>query len=160
MKACKMIDFSERSDSLIKLCKYPAVSIDDLAEIGEIAAYIQLPLERVREGDNLAIYIIDNRIDEIKGFLAIWHDQGSGCIDMGDDTAWGKWDDADKILLTEDFETAEERDGSMIRGRIAYNGHGIRGIYAQGKFYRLIDDRHGFRPGCPAEEIYPLDHAI
>ena len=99
MTICELVDFSNRSQSLIKLCEYPTVTLTDLAEIKDIISYIQLPLYQVQEGDNLSIHIVDNRIDGIKGFMAIWHNKGIACINTGMITEWGKWDDENKLIL-------------------------------------------------------------
>ena len=139
MPSCDYADFSVREDSLIKLCEYPEVSLSDMDEIKEIVSYLPLPLSQVKEGDELTISIIDNRIEGVKGFLSIWHNRGIACINTGADTVWGKWNEDERVLLTGESEIADENASSAIIGEIAYNSHGIRGIYSQGIFFRLVD---------------------
>ena len=135
-----LTDFSDRSESLIKLCEYPTVTTTNLSEIKEIISYLRIPLYQVQEGDNLIIYIVDNRIEEIRGFIAVWRNKDIACINIGEMTIWGMWDETDKVLVTDEFEAGEDGEGNCVMGRRAFNAHGLSGIYSRGLFYRLPDD--------------------
>lgn len=142
MTRCELIDYSGRFESLIKLCGYSAVSMGDLSEIKEIISYIQLPSYQVQEGDNFFIFIIDNRVEGIKGFLAIWQNREMACLNIGNGNVWGKWEKQHNLLLTDEYEIGEEADGTEVAGRVVYNSHGIGGIYSQGRFYTILaEDR-------------------
>ena len=160
MSTYELADYSDRSESLIKLCEYPQVTLDNIVEIKEIISYIQLPLYQVQEGDNLTIYIIDNRVDEIKGFLAIWRNKGVACLNTGSKTVWGNWEEAEKTFMTEDFEAGLDVKGDPITGRIAYNAHGIRGIYTQGSFYRLHGSDSNLHLIPPESPVNQIEQAI
>ena len=136
MEVCELVDYSERPESLIKLCEYPSVTAEDLAAIKDI-----LPdqLAKVCKEDYLTIYIVDNRTDGIKGLLMIWHRKGKACFDTGDGNVWGDWEEGAKLVVTEEFEGAKDHDGMEVMGRIAYNTHGMRGIYSQRRFFTLFD---------------------
>ena len=62
MVECELIDYSERPESLIMLFKYPAVTVNDIAAIKDI-----LPDQwaQVRAGDDLSIYVVDNRTEGV-----------------------------------------------------------------------------------------------
>lgn len=136
MWKCELVDYSGRSESLIKLYDCAAVTADDLASIKEI-----LPEHstHVYEGDVLTIYIVDNRTEGIKGLLSIWHRKENARLNMGDGNIWGDWEVDAKLLVTEDFAVAEDKNGMAVMGRIAYNNHGIRGLYSRGSFFTLSD---------------------
>ena len=138
MVECELIDYSERPESLIMLFKYPAVTVNDIAAIKDI-----LPDQwaQVRAGDDLSIYVVDNRTEGVKGLLTVWHGKEKACIDMGDGNVWGDWQEDAKLIVTEEYEEAKDDDGMDIMGRIAYNSHGMRGIYSRRRFFTLYD--HG-----------------
>jgi len=140
MTRYELADFPEREESLIKLCEYPTVTTTNLSEIKEIISYLRLPHYQVQEGDNLIIYIVDNRFEEIRGFIAIWRNKDIACINTGDRTVWGMWDETAKVLVTDEFEAGEDGEGNRVMGRRAFNAHGLSGIYSLGLFYRLLYD--------------------
>ena len=139
MLKCDMADLSDRSENLIKLCEYTNVTVIDIPEIEEIISYLQLPLYQVQEGDNLSVYIVDNRLKLIKGYLAIWHNKGIACINIDSLQLWGEWEENNMLVLSEILEVGEYVEGGVITGRKAYNTDGARGIYSQGRFFKFID---------------------
>jgi hypothetical protein len=139
MLKCELTDLSDRSESLIKLCEYTDVTVIDIPEIEEIFSYLQLPLYQVREGDYLSIYIVDNRMKSVKGYLAIWHNKGIACINTDAINLWGEWEENNMLVLSGILEAGEYIDGGTIMGRRAYNTDGAGGIYSQGRFFKFID---------------------
>jgi len=136
MRECEQVDYSGRNDSLIVLYKCPSVTAEDLSSIKEV-----LPdhSSHVYEGDVLTIYIVDNRTEGIEGLLSIWHRKEKARFNTGGRTIWGDWNEEAGLLVTEDFAEAGDMAGAAITGRIAYNSHGIRGIYSEGRFFTLTD---------------------
>jgi hypothetical protein len=136
MVECELVDYSARPESLIMLFEKPAVTVDDLAAIKDI-----LPCQwaQVRAGDDLSIYIVDNRTEGVKGLLTVWHGKEKACIDTGDGNVWGDWKEDAKLIVTEEYEEAKDVAGMEVMGRIAYNAHGVRGIYSQRRFFTLFD---------------------
>jgi hypothetical protein len=133
---CELVDYSDRTGSLITLYEYPAITLADIAELKDV---IPDQMDQVEEGDELAVYIVDNRTDGVKGLLTVWKGKGMACIEMGDGSAWGDWSEEHALVMTEEFEEAEDDKGVTVMGRIAYNTHGIRGVYAQEKFFTLFE---------------------
>lgn len=138
MTICKLVDYSERALRPIELFKYDSVIRDNIAELKEVLPADQL--EKMEEGDSLSIYIIDNHIESFKALLTIWHNKGVACIDTGIGSIWGEWKQEAELLLTFEFEEGKDDKGVAVMGRIAYNIHGIKGIYSQGKFYTVLDE--------------------
>jgi hypothetical protein len=136
MMMCELVDYSERPESLIMLYECPAVTVGDIAAIND---FLPDQSAQIREGDDLTIYIVDNRTEGVKWLLTIWHNKGKACIDTGDGNVWGDWEEAAKLIVTEEYEEAEDDDGMEVMGRIAYNSHGMRGIYSQRRFFTLRD---------------------
>jgi len=135
----QLTGFTTGQQSLIKLCEYSNVTFADITEIGDIISYLQLPLYQVQPGDSITIFIVDNRLEKTKGFLAIWHNKGVACISTDSIRLWGEWEEKHHLVLSEELEVGEEMDGAVIMGRVAYNTDGVRGIYSQGKFFRQLD---------------------
>lgn len=135
MAFCELVDYSERSGSMIELYVFPAVTRKDIVEVNGVISPDQF--ERVEEGDSLGVYIVDNRVEGIRGLLTIWHNKGVACFNRGDNAAWGEWEPEAGLVLTADLEEAKDEDGAAVMGRIAYNTHGIRGVYSRERFYTL-----------------------
>ena len=137
MIICEPVAYSGRPESLITLYECPSVSTDDIASMKHV---IPDQVAHVENGDKLTIYIVDNRIEEIKGVLTVWHVKGRARMNTGHGNIWGDWEEDAKLLVTEEFvEDAEDGNGREVMGRIAYNTHGMRGIYSRGKFFTLLD---------------------
>lgn len=145
MAFCALIDHSERPASIIELYNYPAVTKDNLTVVEGIMPLDQLA--QVEEGDALVIYIVDNRPDEVMGILTVWGNKSIASIDTGNGTVWGDWKRDDQLVLTLDIEAAADNDGNVVRGRIAYNSHGIKGIYSDGRFYTIREPVSDVEPG-------------
>lgn len=137
MAFCELVDYSGRPGSLIELYEYPVITRKDIAEVRGVISSDQM--ERVEEGDFLGVYIVDNRIEGIRGLLTIWHNKGMACFDRGSSAAWGVWEQDKGLVLTAKMEEAKDEEGAAVTGRVAYNTHGVRGIYAREKFYTLPD---------------------
>lgn len=136
MAYCELVDYSDRTGSLIKLYEYPAVTLADIAEVRDVIPDL---MDQVDEGDELVVYIVDNRTEGFKGLLTIWNRKGMACIDLGEGAVWGDWEMEPSLVVTEEFEEAEDDRGMAVAGRIAFNTHGVRGIYSHGEFFTLFD---------------------
>ena len=143
MKSCELVDYSHRTESLITLYEYLHVTPADIAEVRDI---IPDQMDQVEGGDALAIYIIDNRIEGVRGLLTVWPGKGMASIDMGNGTIWGEWEEGHNLVVTEEFDEEKDEEGVAVMGRIAYNTHGMRGIFSRGDFYTLLDGAHCTRP--------------
>lgn len=137
MKICDMIDYSGRPSSLIELYRFPAVTLEEICEIRDV---IPDQMTEVEEGDDLILYIVDNRVEGVKGLITIWPGKEMACIDMGAGPLWGDWRSDEQLVLTEEFDEVKDADGMPVMGRVAYNTHGLRGIYSQGIFYTLFSE--------------------
>jgi hypothetical protein len=140
MGGCEFVDYSDRPESLITLYEYREVTPVDIAEVRDV---IPDQMDQVEGGDALAIYIIDNRIEGVKGLLTVWPDKEIACIDMGNGAICGEWEEAHNLVVTEEFEEEKDDEGLAVMGRIAYNTHGVRGIFSRGSFYTLHDTDAG-----------------
>jgi hypothetical protein len=140
-----MIDHSDRAASLIELYRFQAVTLE---EMGEIRDVIPDQMSEVEEGDDLIIYIVDNRVEGVRGLLTIWPGKEMACIDMGTGTLWGDWREDEQLVLTEEFDEVKDEEGMPVMGRVAYNTHGLPGIYCQGVFYTLhLEEAEGEHHG-------------
>ncbi len=137
MTGCDYIDYSGRKESLIIVLTRRSVSLDDLAMVRESVPPEQR--DQVEEGDAVTVFRLDNPVEGITGTLTVWHDKGMAGIDTGSGTSWGDWDEERMLVLTEEFEEEHGSAGEIIMGRVAYNTHGIRGIFSRGTFYTLLD---------------------
>lgn len=136
MTYCDLIDYSTRDDSSMTLVTSGPVTKHTIAHLKQA-----LPPGQDRyvvEGDKMAVYQLDNPLGEIRGTLVIWLNKGKACINTDTGRIWGDWEDAQKLVLTEDYDEAEDPDGKSVMGRRAYNIFGMRGIYAQKTFYTLL----------------------
>jgi len=95
----------------------------------------------LEEGDDIAVYDINNTVDEIKGRLTIWFNKEMACIDINNCSIWGYWDEIEELVLTEEYAEAKDPGGIIAKGKLAYNTHGIGGIYSDGNFYTIIKDK-------------------
>jgi len=136
MGECEMVDYTDRPASLITLYEYRHVTTADFAEVRDVIPDL---MDQVEEGDALLVSIIDNRVEGIKGLLTVWPGKGMACIDMGNGTIRGEWEEDHHLVVTEEFEEEKDDDGLAVMGRIAYNTHGMRGIFSRGCFYTLHD---------------------
>jgi hypothetical protein len=140
MGACEFVDYSERPESLITLYEFRHITPADIPEVRDI---IPGQMDQVDEGDALIVSIIDNRIEGVKGLLTVWPGKRIACIDAGNGIIWGEWEEDHNLVMTEEFEEEKDDDGQPVMGRIAYNTHGMRGIFSRGSFYTLHDTDTG-----------------
>lgn len=136
MGGCKFVDYSARPESLITLYEYREVTPSDIAEMKDV---IPDQMDQVEEGDAVAVYIVDNRIEKVKGLLTVWPSKNMASIDMGDGIVWGEWEEKRGLVVTEEFGEEQDEDGQAVMGRMAYNTHGMLGIFSHGEFYTLHD---------------------
>jgi hypothetical protein len=138
MTCCDFIDYSDRDESLVPVLDYQSVTLSNIEKVKQIVPIDQQ--EQVEEGDDIAVYDIDNTIEGIKGKLTIWYNKDVACIDINDFSIWGYWDENDELVLTEEYVEAKDAVGVSINGQLAYNTHGVRGIYRDGNFYTIISE--------------------
>jgi len=147
MVFCENIDYAGRDASMIELYRYPAVTRDEIATLREVLSPVQLV--QVTEGDSLHAYIVDNRIEGVVGLLTIWDNRPIACLDTGFGAVWGAWDRDRQVLVTDDAMEAEGDGGAVIRGKTAYNSHGVKGIFSGGIFHTISAD-----DPCRAEQYF------
>ena len=140
MARCERLDYTYRDDSLVPLVEYHQVTQGSMATLGE-SVYPE-HLAEIEEGDEIAVYRIENRVEAISGTLIIWYNKEMACINIGNGNAWGDWDEEAELVISEEFAEARDEDGLVLAGRIAYNTHGIRGIYKYGIFHTLVKEAH------------------
>ena len=131
-----MVDYSDRHGSLITLYEYRNVTPADIVEVRDV---IPDQMDQVEEGDALVVSIIDNRIEGVKGLLTVWPGKEMACIDTGNGPIRGVWEEDHNLVVTEEFEEEKDDDGLAVMGRIAYNIHGMRGIFSRERFFTLYD---------------------
>ncbi len=54
---------------------------------------------------------------------------------------WPVWDENEELVLTEEYAEAMDLVGMTVKGQLAYNTHGVRGIYSDGDFYTIMNDK-------------------
>jgi hypothetical protein len=139
MTCCDFIDYSDRDGSLVPVLDYQTVTLGNIERVKQI-----VPIEQqgqIEEGDYIAVCDIDNSIEGIKGKLTIWYNKDMACIDINNCVIWGCWDENEKLVLTEDYAEAKDFAGKTVKGLLAYNTHGVKGIYSDGKFYTIVRDQ-------------------
>ena len=144
MALCELIDYSVRPASTIELYEYLAVTRDDIAEVADVLPPDQV--EQVTEGDFLVVYIVDNRVEKVRGLLSVWFNTTTAGIDTGSGTVWGEWDLDRELVVTAEAVEGRDADGGSLQGWIAYNSHGMRGIYTGEHFYTVRE---------PVREVEP-----
>lgn len=137
---CMLVDYSDRTFRPIELFKYDAVRPEERSALMEVLPPDQQA--KIEDGEALGVYIIDNRIEKFTALLTIWYSKGIACIDTGTGSIWGEWRQESELLLTFELEEGKDDHGNIIMGRAGYNIHGIRGIYAEGKWYTLFEEEH------------------
>ena len=138
MKWCEWIDYAERENSFSAIFESGSLTAADIRALQTILPAEQL--KQIRMGDELAVYFIENRIEGIQAVLTLWVKLDLACISVDDTTAWGFFDELNCLMLTEQFEKATESSGNQVMGTLAYNLHGIKGIYARNYFYTLQEE--------------------
>ena len=138
MQWCEWIDYSERDNCFSAIFESGSLTAADIRTLGTILPAEQL--KQIRIGDDLAVYFIDNPIEEIQAVLTLWVSLDMACISVDDATIWGYFDERSSLMLTEQFEKATEYTGNQVMGTHAYNLHGVKGIYARNCFYTLQEE--------------------
>ena len=138
MKWCEWIDYAERENCFSAIFESGSLTAADIRALQTILPVEQL--KQIRMGDELAVYFIDNRIEGIQAVLTLWVKLDLACISVDDTTDWGFFDDLNGLMLTEQFEKATECTGNHVMGTLAYNRHGVKGIYARNYFYTLQEE--------------------
>jgi len=136
MQRCDWIDYSHREQWLTQLFDAKHLVHDDLSRLKDLVPSDQL--DRLEPGDDFSLYLIDNREEGNQALFSLWSDIGMAAMNFGDVTVWGHFDVTNELLLTEEFAVAIDSFGNCVKGTVAYNLHGIRGIFATGSFYTLI----------------------
>jgi hypothetical protein len=136
MTYCDIIDYSNRDDNSTTLFISGSVTQETITHFKQAVPPSQV--EYVFDGDKLAIYHLKDPAGGISGTLVIWLNKGKACINTDTGRIWGDWKDDEELLLTEDYEEAQDLDGKSVMGRVAYNIFGMRGIYTQKNFYTLL----------------------
>ena len=141
MNRCELLDYSDRDE-----CLQPVVESLNVTQRSK--EFLQMfvsqdKLEKMEEGDEIAIYRLNNPVEGISGELLILYSKAIACINTGNGNVWGDWDEDNELLLTEEFEEAKDEEGVAVMGRVAYNTQGIRGIYSRGECYTLFNEVSG-----------------
>ena len=139
MTYCDFKDYSDRDESLVPVLDFQTVTLSNIERVKRIVPVDQQ--EQVEEGDDIAVYDIDNTIEGIKGKLTIWYNKEMACMDINNYSIWGDWDENDELVMTEEYAEAKDLVGMTVNGQLAYNTHGVRGIYRDGNFYTIINDK-------------------
>lgn len=135
MARCELIDYADRNESLAPLVEYHRVTPRNMETLR--AWLLPDQMAQVEDGDEIAVYRIDNTVEGITGTLIVWYNKEMACIDTGSGSDWGDWDESAELVVTEEFGEAEDPDGVSVAGRIAFNIHGIRGILTGDDFHTL-----------------------
>ena len=143
MKLYQLIDYSCVKECPEAVLEFATVSMHNILSIRKAVPDDQRDF--VEEGDEMAVYAVKHSDPACKRRLTIWFNKEIAAIETSEGSVWGDWDEDEELLLTEEFEKAQDVDDSIIMGRRAYNLYGISGIYASGRFYSLVDE-------CPDKE--------
>lgn len=136
MLICKRIDLTGYPNKPKAIIYYVSVTSQNAKMVKD-----SIPADQIRHveaGDEMSVYAIDGSASNSPRRLTIWYNKEVAAIETAEGSIWGDWDE-DKLLLTEEFEEAQDVDGSSIGGRIVYNLFGLRGIYSSGNFYLFTD---------------------
>jgi len=136
MTCCDIIDYADRGESLVPVLDFQTVTLGNIKRVKQLVPADQR--EHVEEGDDIAIYDINNAIEGINGKLTIWYNKEMACLDIDNRSIWGHWDENDELVITEEFAEAKDPGGITVSGQLAYNTHGVRGIYRDGDFFTII----------------------
>ncbi len=138
MTCCDFIDYSDRAESLVPVLDYQTVTLSNIEKVKQF-----IPIEQqgqVEEGDDIAVYDINNTIEGITGKLTVWFNKEMACIDINNCSTWGCWDEIEEMVLTEEYAEAKDFVGKTVKGLLAYNTHGVKGIYEDGTFYTIMSN--------------------
>ena len=135
MQQCYWIDYSHREQWLTQLFESEKLASDDISRLKKLVPNDHL--ERLEPGDDFSLYLIENMEDNNQALFSFWTDIGLAGMNFGGSTIWGHFDTNNELLLTEEFAHALNSSGNSVKGTVAYNLHGIRGIFANGTFYTL-----------------------
>ena len=136
MDCSRFVDYADRPGCLIELHDFHPVTSDNLRYAKSVIPSGHF--WQVERGDHIVAYIIDNRVEGIQGTLTVWHNKEVACLDQGEGQIWGDWLEAQKLLVSYEFQEVQDLHRVARIGRIAYNSHGVRGTYEGGKFYTLF----------------------
>jgi hypothetical protein len=96
MVRCELINYSDREDSLVSLIEYHQVTRRGMESLRESVRPEMMA--QIEEGDEIALYEIDNRVEGISGTLIIWYNKDTACIDTGGGSVWGNWEDRKSVV--------------------------------------------------------------
>jgi len=136
MESCRLVDYSDRPECLIELHNFDCVTHETLRDAR--SAIVTGHFGPVEVGDRIVSFIVDNRTEGVQGLLTVWRNKGVACLDKGEGKIWGDWQEDEKLVLTYDFQEVKGLRGTPAIARIAYNVHGMRGVWEGGKFYTLF----------------------
>jgi len=137
MKQYHYIDYTCIEDVPDKVLDFAVVSSENIARIKKAVPHDQR--DQVKEDDELEVYAVRSSDGDGKRRLTIWFNRCIAAVETSNGSIWGEWDEDEELLMTGEFEQAQDIEGSPITGRRAYNIYGIPGIYALGRFYTLVD---------------------
>jgi hypothetical protein len=138
MQWCEWVDYTEREDCFSAIFESSSLAAADIRTLETILPAEQL--KQIRKGDDLAVYFINNPIEGTKAVLTLWVNLDMACISVDGATIWGHFDERSGLMLTEQFEKATESTGNHVTGTLAFNLHGVKGIYARSYFYTLQEE--------------------
>jgi len=138
MKEYQFIDYSCIEEEPETCLDYTIVTFNNIARVKKAVPPDQR--DHVREDDEIAVYSVKGSDDENKRRLTIWFNREIAAIETPSGSIWGDWDEEEELMLTEDFETAQDSEGSTLLGRVSYNIYGICGIYVSGRFYTPVEE--------------------
>lgn len=139
MLTCIRVDLSEYREEPEAIIDYVSVSLHNARRVKESVPADQL--NQIESGDDISVYAVGGSATGRSRRITIWYNKEMAAIETPEGSIWGDWDEEEELLLTEEFEEAKAADGSPVNGRIAYNLHGLRGIYSSGNFYLFTDPR-------------------
>jgi hypothetical protein len=134
MLTYKRIDLTEHIGEPEPIIEYVTVTPQNAIMVRD-----SVPADQIRHievGDEMSVYAVDGSAPRR---LTIWYNKEVAAIETSEGSIWGDWDEDEELLLTEEFEEAQDIDGSSVGGRIAHNLLGHSGIYSSGKFYVLTE---------------------
>ena len=137
MRLYQLIDYSCIEEDPEMVLNFSIVTQDNIAQVKKAVPHDQR--DHVKINDELAVHAVKEWDGDGKRRFTIWFNKDIAAIETSDGSIWGAWDDDEELLLTDKMETAQEIEGPVITGMLAYNIYGICGIYASGRFYSLVD---------------------
>jgi hypothetical protein len=137
MHTCKRIEHLEHIGVPKPIIYYVSITPKNAIMVKDAVPHDQL--RHIDVGDEMSVYAVIGSVENVPRRLTIWYNKEVAAIETSEGSIWGDWDEDVGLLLTEEFEQAE--DEYSIGGRIAHNLLGHRGIYSSGNFYLLTNFR-------------------